>query len=75
MSELPTDPTDRRMELQSREFNAMNELSKAWRTLQKVAIVDDDYPYYRSQYEVSLRTFLKAVRENRSGDVTLGFAP
>lgn len=72
--ELPTDPILRRMELQNREFVAMNELSDAWQTLRQVAVVDDDYPYFRSQYEVALRKFLNAVRENRPDDVTLGFA-
>lgn len=69
----PSAPAKDRMELQSLEFNAVNELAEAWRVLQQVAIVDDDYPYYRSRYEVALRNFCEAVRENRPGDQTFGF--
>ena len=65
--------TKDRMELQSLEFKAVNELAETWRVLRQVAVVDDDYPYWRSRYEVALRNFCKAVRENRRGDQTLGF--
>lgn len=55
---------NKRMETQSAEFDAMDDLSKAWRTLTMVAIVDDDYPMVRHRYESCLQTFITKLREN-----------
>lgn len=51
-----------RMQLQADEFNAAHKLSQALRSLP--AIVDDDYPEGRFNYESALRTFLLACIAN-----------
>lgn len=61
------------MRLQSAEFDAMSKLWEAWGNLRQVAIVDDDYPMYRTRYETTMREYVKAVRANRGDDPTLGF--
>lgn len=62
-------PPDRRddadaMALQNREFDALTELARHWDTLQKVPVVDDDYPEHRHSYERALRDFIAALRAN-----------
>jgi hypothetical protein len=52
-----------RMQLQSDEFSAAHKLSQALRSLP--AIVDDDYPEGRFNYERALRTFLLACIANK----------
>lgn len=49
---------------QNAEFAALTELSKAWVTLQRIAVVDDDYPEYRHRYEGRVNAFLRACKEN-----------
>lgn len=49
---------------QNREFDALTELAKRWDTLQRVAVVDDDYPQVRRQYEGAMRDFLAAIEAN-----------
>lgn len=55
---------DDRMALQSAEFDAMEKLADAWRSLTMTAIVDDDYPRVRHQYEGALTAFLTACKAN-----------
>lgn len=66
MSQYSVTPNDKelehRMKTQSREFDAVNELSKAYRNLP--AIVDDDYPKMRYYYESAVRTLIDAMKEN-----------
>ena len=52
------------MDAQSAEFDAMEKLAAAWRSLTMTAIVDDDYPRVRHQYEGALRAFLTACKAN-----------
>jgi NTP pyrophosphatase (non-canonical NTP hydrolase) len=49
---------------QNREFAALTELSKRWGSLQRVAVVDDDYPEVRHNYEGALKDFVRAIGEN-----------
>lgn len=49
---------------QNREFDALAELSKRWAALQRVAVVDDDYPEYRHRYEGALKDFIRALEDN-----------
>jgi hypothetical protein len=51
-------------DLQNKEFDAIDRLSKAWIALSKVAVVEDDYPRYRDKYEGALNAFIKAIRDN-----------
>jgi hypothetical protein len=53
-----------RIELQSKEFDALTVLAEKWSTLRNVAVVDDDYPEYRHYYESALRAFMEALAEN-----------
>jgi hypothetical protein len=56
-------PQDR-MQTQRAEFDAMDNLAKAWRSLSMTAVVDDDYPSVRHSYESALAAFEKAMKEN-----------
>lgn len=51
-----------RMQLQTDEFDALNELIKKYRNLPPV--VDDDYPEMRHYYESAVQTFLDACVAN-----------
>lgn len=53
-----------RIELQNKEFAALDELIKRYRTLGQVAIVDDNYPECRHYYEGALSFFLAACKAN-----------
>ncbi len=53
-----------RMQLQSNEFNALEDLIKRYKNLP--SIVDDDYPEQRHYYESALRSFLEAVGHNNN---------
>jgi hypothetical protein len=55
----------KRLELQNKEFDALTDLAKEWETLKRIAVVDDDYPYYRQKYEWALKTFIEACNANR----------
>ncbi len=50
--------------LQNEEFDALTRLSEAWRILQNVAVVDDDYPEYRHKYNGALKDFISALKAN-----------
>jgi len=54
----------KRMELQSKEFAAANEFSKALKNHNQVAVIDDDYPEVRHRYEGALAELLKAMKDN-----------
>lgn len=56
--------TTDRIDLQNREFDAVEELSKQWKRLQMTPPVDDDYPAVRHDYEGALRGFLAAAKAN-----------
>jgi len=53
-----------RIDRQNAEFDALTKLAKTWRVLQKVPVVDDDYPAYRHKYEGALQSFIAALRQN-----------
>lgn len=53
-----------RMELQRSEFDAADEFAKQVRRIQMTAVVDDDYPEVRHDYESALRDLLKACEAN-----------
>lgn len=49
---------------QNKEFDALTKLSERWFALQRVAVVDDDYPEYRHRYEGAIKDFIDAIRIN-----------
>lgn len=53
-----------KMKPQGDEFDACNELSKAYIGITSTPIVDDDYPAVRHAYESALRAFLRACQAN-----------
>ena len=56
--------SDEKMELQSKEFDAMDKLAKEWKRLQMTPVVDDDYGMVRHDYEGALRHFIEALGAN-----------
>jgi hypothetical protein len=52
------------MEKQSKEFDAMDYLAVCYRAIQMTAVVDDDYPRVRHNYESAVRGFLEACKAN-----------
>ena len=61
-----------KMEAQKNEFDEMAKLASRYRNITLTPIVDDDYPEVRHYYESQLRTFLRAVKENRGKDYFKG---
>jgi hypothetical protein len=59
--QIPADMLHR-VELQKREFDALDLVVAALKALP--AIVDDDYPRYRHYYDRALDTFLRAAYDN-----------
>lgn len=53
-----------KIEKQSAEFDAVSNLSKAWKNLALTAVVDDDYPEVRHRYESALSSLITALKEN-----------
>jgi hypothetical protein len=53
-----------KMQTQRAEFDAMDELVKQHRRLGMTAIVDDDYPAVRHDYERALAVFIEAMTKN-----------
>lgn len=51
-----------RLEKQTREFDALVALTKAYNAMPPV--VDDDYPEMRFRYEAALREFIFALEDN-----------
>lgn len=64
------EPTDHekmmaRIDLQNKEFDAVQELAKAYTGgIQTTAVVDDDYPAVRHRYEGALNRLLVACKAN-----------
>ncbi len=56
---------DNKMELQSAEFDAVNQLGVAYRRLTMTPVVDDDYPEMRHYYESALNNLITALRKNK----------
>lgn len=59
---------DERMRLQKAEFDAVSELVKQYRRITLTAVVDNDYPSVRWDYDHALEEVLKAVMMNRGKD-------
>ena len=55
-----------RLELQNKEFDALRDLTKKFDALCETPVVDDDYPEMRHYYESALRSFLSALKNNRT---------
>lgn len=53
---------NRRIELQSKEFDTLDNLISKYQNLP--AVVDDDYPEMRLYYESALKSFIKACKAN-----------
>lgn len=56
--------SDERIAAQRAEFDACARLATQWRRLEMTAIVDDDYPSVRADYESALAAFMLACQEN-----------
>lgn len=52
------------IETMSKEFDAADKLSNQLRRLNMTAVVDDDYPSVRHDYESALRDFIEAMKNN-----------
>mgnify|MGYP001159308424 FL=1 len=63
-ADLTFDEMMEKLEPQRKEFDALDELIKAYKNLP--AIVDDDYPECRHVYEIKIREFLEACKVNKS---------
>lgn len=71
-TEHPTkEQMDKAIDLQNKEFDAVQRLSERWTVLTKVAVVDDDYPEVRHKYESAVKDVIDAFRDN-GRRVTLG---
>lgn len=53
-----------RMDLQNAEFEAVHNLSEAYKSLSYTPIVDDDYPDVRSRYEGCMYRLVQALKAN-----------
>ena len=54
-----------RIDLQNKEFDAVEALAKSYTDgIQQTTVVDDDYPSVRHRYESALRTLLAACKAN-----------
>lgn len=62
-AETATD-TWARMQKQEAEFDAATEYAKQVRRHARTAVVDDDYPAVRHDYESALRRFITAMIAN-----------
>lgn len=54
----------KRIDIQNREFDAVASLAKKYDLLCGIPVVDNDYPEYRSRYEASVRSLIKAFKDN-----------
>lgn len=52
------------METQAAEFDAMSKLAEQWRRITMTAVVDDDYPEVRHDYERAASAFVTARAVN-----------
>ncbi len=55
---------ERRMASQNKEFAAVAQVAEQYRRITLTAVVDDDYPEVRRDYESAVRSLLDAFREN-----------
>lgn len=53
-----------RIDLQLAEFDAAAELAKQYRRVELTAVVDDEYPWVRADYERALVSLLAAAKAN-----------
>lgn len=53
-----------RIALQNAEFDALEKLAEQYRRLSLTAVVNDDYPSVRHDYEAALKAFLNACAYN-----------
>jgi hypothetical protein len=53
-----------RIALQNAEFDAVRELAEQYRRVTMTAVVDDDYPSVRADYERAVRMVIDTFREN-----------
>lgn len=58
------DNMDSLMNLQSKEFDAAENLAKLLKTLQYTPVIDDDYPRVRHEYESALADFIQSMKDN-----------
>jgi hypothetical protein len=56
--------SDDRIQKQNYEFKAVDHLASQWRRLQMTAVVDDDYPAVRHDYESALAGLINSMRTN-----------
>lgn len=59
------DEFNARMDLQNSEFEAVHNLSAAYKSLSYTPIVDDDYDEVRYNYERALRSLVDALKANK----------
>lgn len=55
---------DDRIGLQNLEFDAVDELMVQWRRLSMTAVVEDDYPAVRHDYEGALSNLVRMMQAN-----------
>lgn len=53
-----------RIGLQNLEFDAVQELAVQWRRLSMTAVVDDDYPAVRRDYEGAMSGLVRMMKAN-----------
>lgn len=53
-----------RIQTQKNEFDAVAELAKQYRRIEMTAVVDDDYPSVRHEYENAVRLVIDAFKDN-----------
>lgn len=53
-----------RIGLQNLEFDAVQEMAVQWRRLSMTAVVDDDYPEVRHDYEGAMSGLMRALKAN-----------
>lgn len=57
-----------RMKLQRAEFDALNKLIEQQRRHSMTAVVDDDYPEIRHDFEGAMADYMRAIFANRGPD-------
>lgn len=62
-----TDEDQKDMITQKAEFDAFEKLAERWRIMRNVAVVDDEYPRVRHEWESALATFCEAMQANGRG--------
>lgn len=54
----------RQIDLQNKEFAAVSELSRRYSGIQRVPVVDDEYPEVHHRYEGALADLIAAMHAN-----------